>query len=163
MKHNSEIWMQAADNLVNHFIWIENKDYKHVNALFDALDKVADSIKHIDKRASLFISQRADAWIQKGMTEKPAFLFWWRELISDDAEKKDHEKESAKFAGVVNNSFSLDVALQQQLTTAGQRVKVMTAICEALTSEGKKLGIKGIRKEELEQIFSAISLITEIK
>lgn len=63
----------------------------------------------------------------------------------------------------VKNEILLDYALQQQLTTAGQRVKIMAAICEAITNEGKRLDIKGLRKEELEQIFSAILLITEIK
>ncbi|MCL2894284.1 hypothetical protein [Brenneria tiliae] len=135
--------------------------------LIKFLEELSVSLQSRSRLAGKPVRLREEASIAEerlsAMNEAIDLIVCRHTQAPSDAETQHHQKKYHEHGEAINNNILLDAALQQQLTTAGQRIKIMAAISEALTNEGKKLGIKGIRKEELEQIFSAISLITEIK
>ncbi|KFF67226.1 hypothetical protein [Pectobacterium brasiliense] len=96
MKHNPEIWLQAADDAVESFLsqhaavreFGNGRGYCCVSVL-SSLESLADAVHYLNYPLSKFIKAHANHWRRYGMgTHHPEFLkAWQRHNARDDSMK----------------------------------------------------------------------------
>ncbi|MBT9186379.1 hypothetical protein [Pectobacterium punjabense] len=85
MKHNPEIWLQAADDVANTFLSqstevresVSNDTFNHIGIIW-MLETLADAVYYINEPLCYFIRKHGDKWHRDGMKKPPEFAANWK-------------------------------------------------------------------------------------
>ncbi|RRO03820.1 MULTISPECIES: hypothetical protein [Pectobacterium] len=83
MKHNPEIWLQAADDAAESFLSQSVADLKS-DAGYDAvsvlstLHGISDAVYYLNEPLYHFIKHHTQQWFLGGMSQHPSFLTAWQ-------------------------------------------------------------------------------------
>ncbi|PWC09594.1 hypothetical protein [Brenneria corticis] len=90
MKHNPEIWLQAADDVANSFLSQppelrkdESEGFSKTDVLI-TLSDLADALDLLNYPLSSFIRFRAENWYHEGMSHAPDFAVHWSQVTKQD-------------------------------------------------------------------------------
>ncbi|MBQ4761534.1 hypothetical protein GMW39_15450 [Pectobacterium parmentieri] len=95
LKHNPEIWLQAADDAANSFLSqpeslrfsCEAGAYTRLNVL-TSLDTLADAVYYLNYPLYQFIKCHMKEWYHSDCAFPPEFLRAWRDINSESTRMK---------------------------------------------------------------------------